>query len=151
MIQFMNDVPNSVKREIEKLEEIISPFLKKASKYALFSFPLITLSIFNLFILLFVAPNQNQQYSATSIVIFAVIGAIGMAFSKEAKIQRIEIQNISTDYMIERIKKSELVSEHLKKEYSSLIKDQPSMAMQHFIAFLKKEHQQRNTIFNNTP
>ncbi|WP_059173194.1 DUF5392 family protein [Bacillus sp. FJAT-27445] len=149
MIQFMNDMPNSVKREIEKLEEILSPFLKKASKYALFSFPLITLSIFNLFILLFV--NPNQQYAATPIVVFAVIGAIGMAFSKEAKIQRIEIQNISADYMFERIKKSELVSEHLKKEYSSLIKDQPSLAMQHFIAFLKKEHQQRNTLFNNTP
>ncbi|WP_409274915.1 DUF5392 family protein [Neobacillus sp. SCS-31] len=149
MIQFMNDMPNSVKREIEKLEEIISPFLKKASKYALFSFPLITLSIFNLFIILFASPNQ--QYTATSIVVFAVIGAIGMAFSKEAKIQRIEIQNISADYMIERIKKSELVPEHLKKEYASLIKDQPSMAMQHFITFLKKEHQQRSTFFNNTP
>jgi hypothetical protein len=139
MIRFMNDMPNFVKREIERLEEIISPFLKKASKYALFSLPLISFSVINLFLLLFV--TSEQKFTATTITIYAVIGAIGMALSKEAKIQQIEIQNISSDYIIERIKKSELASAHLKKQYIFLVKEEPSMAMQHFITFLKKEDQ----------
>ncbi len=135
----MNDMPNTAKRELEKLEEIISPFMKKASKYALFSFPLVTFSVINLFLLLFAA--SDQQYSATTIVIFAVIGAIGLALSKESKLKQREIQKMSSEYIIERIKKSELASDHLKKEYINLVKEQPLLAMQHFITFLKKEDQ----------
>ncbi|OCA90706.1 hypothetical protein A8F94_02180 [Bacillus sp. FJAT-27225] len=139
MIQFMVDVPNFVKREIEKIDELVSPFLKKASQYALFSFPLIIFSIMNLSLLLFFSPQQ--QDASIPIIIYAVMGAIGLALSKEAKIQRMEIQTIRSNYMIERIKKSEAAPEPLKKHYISLIKDQPIMAMQHFITFLKKENE----------
>lgn len=136
------DMPNFVKREIEKLEEIIAPLLKKASKYTLFSLPLVFFSTINLFVLLFFSPTG--QFEAIPIFICAAIGAIGMALSKEAKIQRVEIQSISSDYIIERIKKSEIASDRLKKEYISLVQKQPLLSTHHFITFLQKEVNQAN-------
>ena len=75
--------------------------------------------------------------------IYAVIGAIGFALWKEAKLNRQEIQNIGVQYMNERIKKSVYVMEDKKKQYIHLINEKPAQAMEFFIRFLQEEDRLR--------
>ncbi|MGM8216704.1 DUF5392 family protein [Bacillaceae bacterium W0354] len=138
MVNSMPNIPNFVKREIDKLEKLTKPVTKKAYKYIFWSYPLIFISVINLIVILFFTPGRELFNG--SIIFFAVLGALGFALSKEAKHQRKEILKLSSDYMVSRIKNSEVVSEHLKNQYVSLVKQQPSRSLQHFIEFLKKEN-----------
>jgi nucleoid-associated protein YejK len=142
-----NNLPNFIKREIEQLHKIVTPLMKKVSKYSLWTFPLITISLFNLFFLLFITP-QNE-YTMLSIAIYALIGALGMALSKEAKIHQREVHKVGSDYMVERINKSEIVSENRKKEYIALIKEQPLRKLTHFIEFLSEEDNKAKRAYFN--
>lgn len=142
---FMKDVPSFVKNEVEQLQKRLLPLTKKVSKYMFWTMPLITISIFNLFVLLFIAPKS--EHFITSIIIYAAAGAFGMALLKESKIQRKEIQRQSVSYIIERIKKSERASDHSKETYISLIQKQPLIAMNHFINFLMEEENPANRIY----
>src|SRR5699024_9656731 len=130
-------MPGFIKKEIEKLEETLSPFLKKVNRYAFWAFPLIAISLFNLFFMFFVSPADPN---IISLVIFAVIGAAGFALAKEAKVRRKEIEKISADYMIKRIQSSTTAPEHVKTTYISEIEKHPRKAMVHFITFLKVEN-----------
>ena len=141
----MQDVPNHIKRELEKLQEAVAPLLKKVSKYTLWTFPLIGVSIFNLFFLIFFTPINEQ--TIPTIFIFAILGAVGMALLKEVKIQRQEIQKLSEKYIIERMKSSEIATDHHKREYLNLIKNQPiAKTMNHFIQFLMEEENRKKMI-----
>ncbi|NEY72766.1 DUF5392 family protein [Bacillus mesophilus] len=113
------EAPNFAKREFEKLQEVISPFVKKASRYVFWSFPLIAVSIINVFVLLFGTGFDHSQIS--SLVIYAILGAIGMALSKEAKHQQVEIQRLSMDYIVNRIRNSDRVSDRVKEKYITLV------------------------------
>src|SRR5690625_2913534 len=92
------EMPSFVRREMEQLQEKVNPLVKKASKYTLWSFPLISISIVNLVFLLFIVPAEYK--SVTTIIIFAGLGAFGMALSKEAKLQKKEIHQMSLNYII---------------------------------------------------
>ena len=135
----MTHLPPFVKREVEQLENIVSPLVKKVSKYSLFSFPLITVSIFNLFFLLFYIPDSQSM--VFSIGLYAVLGALGFALLKEVKTQRQEIQKMSTAYILERIHNSEIASDGRKQEYMKRIKERPRVAINLFVAFLIEEDQ----------
>ncbi|MET3696869.1 hypothetical protein SAMN05877753_101556 [Bacillus oleivorans] len=140
----MTNLPPFIKREIEQLEKIVSPLAKKVSKYALFSFPLITVSLFNLFFLLFYIPNsQNMIFS---IVLYAVLGALGFALLKEVRAQKKEIQKMSTDYIIDRINKSDITSDSRKQEYIKRIQQQPLVTINHFVEFLVEEDQRASRL-----
>mgnify|MGYP001943145142 FL=1 len=138
VIDSMSNFPHFIKREIEKLENITKPFIKRAYKFTFWSYPLIFISLINLFIVLFYMPSNN--IFSGGIIFFAALGAFGFALSKEAKHQRKEIMRLSSDYMIKRINNSEIVSDQLKNEYIRLVRQQPSRSLQHFIEFLKKEN-----------
>jgi TRAP-type C4-dicarboxylate transport system permease large subunit len=141
MFQRTADVPAFVKRELEKLEEKITPIMKKASKYMFISYPLIFISVLNLFLVLFgMATPEN---AALTVVVYAVIGAVGMALSKEGKLLRKDTLKRTADYIIERINKSEDASESMKKKYIMLVKGQQILLIQHFIEFLKEEKRER--------
>ncbi|WP_180994095.1 DUF5392 family protein [Bacillus sp. Marseille-P3661] len=137
MMLYKADMPSFVMRELEKLEQMVSPFLKKASRYAIWSILLISISVVNLFILLFVSPTLEGM--RLSIFMYALIGAVGMAFSKEAKFKQKEVINLSTNFIIERMRRSDLVTETTKMRYISLVKDQPLLAIQHLVKFLEEE------------
>lgn len=100
----MTNIPPFIQRELEQLNEKIAPLLKKASKYGFWSIPLILISIFNLVTVLFLIPDKQKMILA--IILYAIIGALGMALWKEAKLQRKEIQKVSADYVINRIEKA---------------------------------------------
>src|SRR5699024_12386421 len=96
MFFFSMQIPGFVKKEIEKLEEVITPFMKKANRLSFWSFPLIAISLFQLLFLLFITPESAHMLT---LGLYAAIGAAGFALAKEAKIQRKDRVNQSTEYM----------------------------------------------------
>lgn len=136
-MQVWTDMPNFVKRELEQLEEIVSPIMKKVSRYIFWSTPLIILSLINLMTLFFTV--QDEKTSPAAILIYAIIGALGFALSKEGKYQQLEIQKMSLQYMKERISKSQWASDPIKTRYQALINENPRKAVPYFIQFLKEE------------
>ncbi|HZG70245.1 MAG TPA: DUF5392 family protein [Chondromyces sp.] len=137
----MNKMPGFIQKEIEQMQNILSPLIKRASKYMWWSIPLISISFFNLFLLLFVSPPTEHRM--VTIFIYALIGAIGMALRKEMKNHTKKMEQVSADYMVERIKKSDKVSAYRKKEYVHSIKEQPKKAIHYFINFLNEEENKR--------
>jgi len=133
-------MPRFIAKELKELQKITEPITKKVSKYMFWSFPLIAVSVFNLLITLFVIPNDER--TLISLLIYAVLGAVGLALHKEVKLQRKEIQKQSADFAMKRVMKSEVVSPAYQNRYVSLIKNEPAMAVQHFIAFLEEEARQ---------
>ncbi len=137
----IKDMPNFIKREIDLLQEILSPSIKKASRYVFWSFPLISISLFHLFLLLFF-PGTNET-SVPTLVFYAIIGALGMALSKEGKRYQAHIKKISVEYIVNRINKSEQVLHSVKEHYIHLVKEQPLKSMNYFVEFLEKEHRNK--------
>lgn len=142
---FTKEMPTYITREIEQMQEKNSPLIKKVSKYAFWTMPLIWISLFNLgYGLLF---EQITQESFPTILLYAIVGAIGFSLYKEMKIHQKEIHKQSSIYIIERISKSEVATEYHKREYINLIKEQPSSrAINHFIQFLMEENQRKNML-----
>ncbi|WP_404328214.1 YwnF family protein [Mesobacillus maritimus] len=141
----MPDMPNHVKKEIEKLQEILNPFMKKVAKYSMWTLPLVVFSFFNLLNLIYFGALNRDNLPI--ILFFAFTGAIGMALYKEVRIQRKEIQKISAKYIIERIKKSEIATESHKNQYIALVKEQSiGKMMNHFIMFLNEEENRRRLL-----
>ncbi|KON88257.1 hypothetical protein AF332_16580 [Sporosarcina globispora] len=136
-MQIWTDMPNFIKRELEQLEETVSPITKKAARYLFWSTPLIILSLINLMTLFFTV--QDEKTSPLTILIYAIIGSLGFALSKEGKHQQLEIQKLSSHYIKERINKSQWATDHLKSRYQSLINENPRKAVPYFIQFLKEE------------
>jgi nucleoid-associated protein YejK len=141
----MPDLPKHVSKEIEKLQVILNPIMKKMTKYTMWTLPLVVFSMFNLLSLMFYGALNSDNMSM--ILFFALTGAIGMALYKEIRIQRKEIQKISAKYMIERIKKSEVATESHKNQYIALVKEQPiGKMLNHFIMFLNEEENRRRLL-----
>ncbi len=134
------NVPPFIQRELEKLNELITPLLRKSSKYGFWSLPLILISVFNLVTILFFIPDKQNM--VLTIILYAVLGAFGMALSREAKHQRKKIQQISADYIIERIEKSEVASSSLKRKYIEMVKKSPVLAINYFVKFLEAENRE---------
>jgi nucleoid-associated protein YejK len=141
----MSEMPNHVKKEIEKLQEIVNPIMKKIAKYTMWTLPLVLFSFFNMLSLIFLGSLNRDNLPM--ILFFALIGSVGMALYKEVRIQQREIQKISAKYIIERIKKSEVATETHKIQYIELIKEQPiGKMMNHFIMFLNEEENRRRLL-----
>lgn len=138
----MTNLPHFVMREIEKLEEIIAPLLKKASRYYLWSIPLVFVSLFNLIFLL-IFDSNNISSMLPVVIIYAVLGALGLALFKESKYKRKEIEKLSSKYIIDRMNKSVVITENVKNEYISMVKNKPANAIEYFIRFLQDENRAR--------
>ncbi|WP_077617998.1 DUF5392 family protein [Bacillus sinesaloumensis] len=138
------NLPLFITKELEQLHKTIGPIMVKTSKYLFWSFPLITISLFNLGFLLFFMPFTSE--SIPSLVIYSIVGAIGFALAKEARFKKKEIESISSTYIIDRITKSDVVTEGRQQDYITRLKSQPKLALHFFIEFLNEEKQkeQRN-------
>ncbi|MCT2537485.1 YwnF family protein [Aquibacillus koreensis] len=144
--QVVNKLPKSAQVELESIQKLIGPIMKVRTRYIMFSVPMITLSLFQLSVLLFYG-GMNQELLWTS-VFYALLAAIGFALLKEGKQKKLEMQQMTNDYMIDRVNKSQFVSEHNKKEYVELIQQQPFLAINNFIRFLTEEDKIRRTSGN---
>jgi hypothetical protein len=133
----IKQIPVYIQKEIELITKNVRPLVKKSSTYAFLSIPLILFSLTNLFIL-FMSNGFNREMWPT-LLVFAVLAAIGMALSKESKSLQKEIQQKSNHYIMERIKTSSIVPDFKKKEFLNLIKKQPVLGFNTFINFLEEE------------
>lgn len=133
------NLPLFITKELEQLHKKIGPIMVKTSKYMFWSFPLITISLINVGFLLFFMPFTNE--AIPSLLIYAIIGAIGFALSKEARFKKKEIEAISSNYIIERIKQSDVLTEGRQQDYITRLKNQPKLALHFFIEFLNEEKQ----------
>ncbi|MCY8139612.1 DUF5392 family protein, partial [Bacillus inaquosorum] len=87
-----------------------------------------------------------DRESLISAGIFALLGALGLAFFKEAGYQHKQIQKTVHIYMLNRIKKSEILSEERKDSYTRQIKEEP-FAMRSFVEFLTEEDRRKKMQF----
>ncbi|RYG71991.1 hypothetical protein EU245_12280 [Lentibacillus lipolyticus] len=142
MNQFMSKgMPTFIERELEIIDELVKPKLKKSSKYMFVAIPLLSISIINLFFMLVI--NGYTQDMLMTIGVYALLGAIGAALYKESRHVNKEIRQIGMDHIIERIKKSEHVNDYTKDKYIQSVKAKPKFSMQTFFNFLSEEHQRK--------
>lgn len=130
-----------MKNELEKLFNKINPLIKKNAKYMMFAIPLLFISVFNLIFFLFFGGFSNGMVAVG--VVYALMAAVGMALYKESKHIKKEIKKLEMEHMVTRIEKSDILNEHKKRDYISLIKSQPKMGIQTFINFLTEENDRR--------
>ncbi|WAA09923.1 YwnF family protein [Fervidibacillus albus] len=133
----MNSFPDNIKKELEAIQRLIMPIAKKTSKYMIWTFPLIGISVLNIAYLLFFTPWDSNMYIYLGI--YATLGALGFALLKETRLNKKEIEQIGVKYMIERIKKSRFVSDERKRQYIQMVKQKPVSAMENFVKFLQEE------------
>ncbi|WP_407269439.1 DUF5392 family protein [Radiobacillus sp. PE A8.2] len=130
-------MPKNFQKEMSKIQELVAPVAKKRSRYMFMAFPLLFISLFNLFtLLLFSTWNQDTIIMA---IVYGFFGAIGLALSKESKYQNKQIKQISNNYMTKRVGNSTYLSEYRKQEYIALINEHPLLAINNFIKFLSEE------------
>ena len=125
-----------------QLQSTLSPLLKKNMKYRLLSTVMIGFSIINLFFLLF--KGESLPISKIALGIYALVGAVGFALLKENKHNQKEIVKMSQKYMLERMKKSNYLTDARKSNYYKRVNDQPLFAMNVFFEFLSEEQQRMN-------
>ncbi|MGE7184663.1 DUF5392 family protein [Peribacillus sp. NPDC006672] len=143
----INNIPRFMQSEIEKLQSKLSPLLKKNMKYSFFSTVMIGFSIINLFFLLF--KNDSYPISKIALAIYALVGAVGFALLKENKHNQKEIAKMSQQYMLERMKESNYLTDARKSNYYKKVNEQPLSAMNVFLEFLAEEQQRKNESFHN--
>ncbi|MES9739091.1 DUF5392 family protein, partial [Peribacillus frigoritolerans] len=73
-----------------------------------------------------------------------LVGAVGFALLKENKHNQREIVKMSQKYMLERIKKSNYLTDARKNNYFKRVNEQPLTAMNVFFEFLAEEQQWKN-------
>ncbi|CAH0188148.1 hypothetical protein SRABI96_01604 [Peribacillus sp. Bi96] len=138
----INKIPRFMQAEMEQLQSKLSPLLKKNMKYRLLSTVMIGFSIINLFFLLF--KGESLPISKIALGIYALVGAVGFALLKENKHNQKEIVKMSQKYMLERMKKSNYLTDARKSNYYKRVNDQPLFAMNVFFEFLSEEQQRMN-------
>ncbi|WP_053362973.1 YwnF family protein [Bacillus sp. FJAT-27251] len=142
---FMSEMPGYIKRELDQLQEVIGPYMKKISKYSIWTLPLLLVSAFNLIFMIFTGDINGEN--ALAIGLFALMGAIGAALFKEVRIQQKELRKKSANYMIDRIKNSEIANDFHKKQYIQQIKNEPaSKTINLFINFLIEENNRKRLL-----
>ncbi|GAA0440065.1 hypothetical protein GCM10008983_16280 [Lentibacillus halophilus] len=145
MNQFMSKgMPAFIERELEIIDELVKPKLKKSSKYMVVSIPLLSISIINLFFMLVI--NGYTQDMLITIGVYALLGAIGAALYKESRHVNKEIRQIGMNHIIERIQQSDHVNDYTKDQYIANVKAKPKFSMQTFFNFLSEEHKRKQTM-----
>lgn len=132
-----NSFPENIKKEIDAINKLVMPLAKKTSKYMFWTFPLIGVSIINIIYLLFMEDRGNDLY--VMLFIYALMGAVGLALLKETKINKKEIERIGLRYILERIRRSSIISDDRKNYYIHSVKEEPVHAMENFVKFLQEE------------
>ncbi|GAA0451242.1 DUF5392 family protein [Alkalibacillus silvisoli] len=136
------DASTYVKNEFDHMQSQVSPFMKRSMIYSFIAFPLIAISVFNLFFVI----SSMSLTSDSALVIggLALIGAIGMALFKESVHNNKSLHQTSLEYVKSRIKKSEIIPEHAIDRYLKNIENSPNRLFQTFHDFLQHEERLKN-------
>jgi|GEM_PF-578305 len=132
-----NSFPENIKKELDAINKLVMPLAKKTTRYMFWTFPLIGVSVINTIYLLFMGTKGTEMY--VLLFIYALLGSIGLALLKETKINKKEIERIGVRYILERIRRSSIISDERKNYYIYSVKEQPLHAMENFVKFLQEE------------
>jgi hypothetical protein len=135
----ITNVPGFMTRELENMKEFLKPLLKKNMQLSFTSSILIAISVMN-FIFIFIS-GQWSNTSTVTLIIYAVLGAVGFALSKESKFISKEIIKKTEEYVIDRISKSRFLPDIKKTRFQKAVKEQPINAMSVFVEFMNEEEQ----------
>ncbi len=137
-----NNMSEHVRKEIEAIQRLILPLARKSSRYMFWTVPLIGISVVNLIYLLFFAPEfMDRRFP---VILYAFLGALGMALYREIKLNKREMEKISVQYMINRVKQSSFLGDDRKKYYIHLVEKMPVEAWDYFIRFLQEEERNKH-------
>lgn len=133
--------PVYIRKELENMQASIKPLIKKALIYGFISIPLFGIAVFNLYYIIFDA--SVTENITTLLILFSVIGALGLALFKESRLKNKEAQESSLKYIRDRMAKSEVVHEDLKEGYLRKLKVEPFNQFNLFSEFLAQEERIR--------
>lgn len=139
-MKLFTNIPRYVEREIEEIQKLTLPIMKKTRKYSFLAILIIPISILNLLSLVFFTPWSKEMFIST--LIFAGIGALGFALQKEVRYSVKEIQKITIAYMKERVEKSKVMELHRQRHYIELLTTHPTRTLNIFQQFLEEENRQ---------
>ena len=137
-----NQMSDHIRKEIEAIQRLILPLARKTSRYMFWTVPLIGISVVNLIYLLFFAPEFLD--TRFLIVLYAFLGALGLALYREIKLNKREMEKISVEYMINRVKQSPFLGDDRKSYYIRLVEKLPVEAWDYFIRFLQEEERNKH-------
>ncbi|ARI77658.1 DUF5392 family protein [Halobacillus mangrovi] len=130
-------LPAYIVDEFKELDKVTKPLFKKMRGYALLSFIAIPISFINI-LSLFLAGKTEPIY-IFPLLFFSIVGAFGLALQREVKFLYKEIQATSVQFIKERIRKTEVMHEHKRKNYMELIVKEPFSSINLFAEFLEEE------------
>lgn len=135
-------MPHYVQKEMELIEGSVKALARKNAIYTFVSVPMMVFAIMNLLVLVITGGITRETIS--SILIFALLAATGIALQQETRFLRKQMQLESNEQIIRRIQHSDYLTDSRKKEYISLIKTEPLLGFQTFIDFLTEEQRRKN-------
>jgi len=137
-LKIFTNIPRYVEREIEEIQKLTLPIIKKTRKYSFLAILIIPISILNLLSLVFFTPWSQEMFIST--LIFAIVGALGFAFQKEVRYSAKEIHKVSIAYMKKRVEKSRVLDLHRQRHYIELLSTHPTRTLNTFQQFLEEEN-----------
>lgn len=140
--QITNQMSDHIRKEIEAIQRLVLPLARKSSRYMFWTVPLIGISVINLIHLLFFAPDYLD--TRFFIVLYAFFGALGLALYREIRLNKKEMEKISVQYMINRVKQSPHIGDERKRYYVRLVEKLPVEAWDYFIRFLHEEERNKH-------
>lgn len=140
-----NQFPPFIQQEMDKILEKIRPLMKKISLYYMIGLPMLIVGALNM-IMPFINPSAMFETYILPII-YALIAAIGLALFRESRFLRKQMHLIGKNYMIERVKRSQIVEEHVKKKYVERLAKPLKMDLPLFFNFLTEENRSKQTQF----
>ncbi|MDQ0256858.1 hypothetical protein J2S74_004280 [Evansella vedderi] len=137
--------PLYIKKEFEEMKKLTAPIVRRYSIYSFISAPLVIFSAINLYFLLF---HSTWTSEIPLLIIYGVLGAIGLALFKESTFQSKQVFKMGYHYMINRMKESKYLYDYRKERYLQLINQNPVDAVNIFREFLKEEERMRGNSVN---
>ncbi len=135
----LDKFPAYARIELEKIQLLVAPLVKKSTMYRIVSILLMSVSFTNLAFILWGETN----YTMIALGVFSVLAAIGMALYKEAVYQNREIQKTSLEYIKGRMQRSTTLPQVTRDHYMEQIDIEPRNAIPMFFEFLNKEERMR--------
>ncbi|MCD8510436.1 MAG: YwnF family protein [Bacillus sp. (in: Bacteria)] len=122
------------------MKKLTAPIVRKYSIYSFASASLILFSVINLYFLFF---HTNWAQEITMLIVYGVVGALGLALFKESSFQSKRVFKLGYHYMVNRMRESTHLYDYRKERYLQLINKNPMEAINIFREFLMEEQRMK--------
>ncbi|ASB87050.1 YwnF family protein [Bacillus sonorensis] len=139
-----NQMPAFMRREMENLKQVAAPILKKRMIFLFIAVPVLLVSL--VYLSSFWGHMSFGMDTFIKMGIAALGAAFGMALFRESSYQKRNVQQKVFQYILDRMQKSEVLSEERKNRYVRAVKEQPFTVMSNFMEFLHEEENRRQRL-----